>query len=272
MKIYRFWLHVVLLVGASGLVQAEPFRDDAGRLEMEDCGAAKAWRASAASVRDEDAYPLLQAAYACVGSGDLEEAKPLRSLADALRRDASDFGASDLMRVRIALALDEVDRAAILLRTTSETVLDDWSQVDDPLSLMHIAHAIQRLNDDVATSLRERDAARAVVHWLLAARAYDLPEVGAPAQAALDRSVALELAMEAKLAEPLIAASNAILDSSDGDLSPRMAAGVALAATVLVDQNRSDDALALARRLKATGQPDAVRNAENVIQHVERQR
>lgn len=37
----------------------------------------------------------------------------------------------------------------------------------------------------------------------------------------------------------------------------------------LVDLKRNDDALALARRLKAPGQPDAVRGADQVNRHIE---
>ncbi len=47
------------------------------------------------------------------------------------------------------------------------------------------------------------DLARAVVHQLLAARAHDWPDLGAPAKAALYRKVTLEIAIKAKLAEPL---------------------------------------------------------------------
>jgi len=57
----------------------------------------------------------------------------LQALADALPRDDYLFGTDgNTTRVRIALALGDLDRAAVLLRTTSQTMLDNWSKLDDP--------------------------------------------------------------------------------------------------------------------------------------------
>ena len=70
---------------------------------------------------------------------------------------------------------------------------------------------------------------------------------------------------------PLIAASSAILARPASELTPREAQGVTIATLELLEQTRTDDALALAKRLKATGQPDAVCGAERVILDIERQ-
>jgi hypothetical protein len=255
------------------IVQAAPFRDADGFLELENCEVAKAWRASASAPQQGDMNRLLFAAYACAKSGERKEAKALQTLADALPREDFLFGTDgNHTRVRIALALGELDRAAELMRSTSETLLDNWSKLDDPMSVMFVAHAMQRLNDDIATQLRSSDPARSVVHQLLAARAYDLPDLGSPSMSALYRNVALETAIKANLPEPMIAACSAILTRPARELSPREAQRITIAALALIDLKRTDDALALAQSLKATGQPEAVRDAENVIFHIERRR
>ena len=267
----RYLLLSALL--AVGIAQAEQFRDSDGRLALENCELAKTWRASAAPTMQGDSTRLLRAAFTCAKSGEREEAKALQALADVLPRDDYLFGTDgNITRVRIALALGELDKAAELLRSTSETMLDSWSKLEDPMSVMFVAHAMQSLNDEVAVQLRTSDPARAVVNQLLAARAHDLPDVGTPSRAALYRKVALEIAIKAKLAEPLIATSSAILARPASDLTPSEAQGITIAALALIDLKRTDDALDLAKHLKATGQPDAVRNAERVILHIERER
>ncbi len=266
----RFWVLCALL--AAGVAKAdEPFRDSDGGLELKDCGVAKAWRASAPLPRQGDQTRLLYAAYACAKSGEREEAHALQALADALPRNDFLFGTDgDTTRVSIALSLGDLDGAAKLLRSTSEILLDNWSKLEDPMSVMYAAHAMQRLNEDVGMKLRTSDPAGAVVHQLLAARAYDLPDIGMPFQAALCRNVALEIAIEVKLAEPLIAASSAILARPASELTPGQAQGISIAALELLEQKRTEDALALAKRLKATGQADAVRHADQVLRHIER--
>ena len=267
----RFLVLTTLLT--AGIANAESFRDSDGLLELENCELAKSWRASASLPQRGDSTRLLSAAYACAKSGEREDAKALQALADALPRDDYLFGTDgNITRVRIALALGELDLAAELLRSTSETMLDNWSKLEDPMSVMFVAHAMQSLNDELAAQLRTSDPARAVVHQLLAARAHDLPDVGTPSRAALCRKVALEIAIKAKLAEPLIATSSAILARPASELTPSEAQGITIAALALIDLQRTDDALGLVRRLKATGLPDAVRDADRVILHIERER
>ncbi len=221
----RFWVLCALL--AAGVAKAdEPFRDSDGRLELKDCGVAKAWRASAPLPQKGDQSPLLYAAYACAQAGERKEANALQALADALPHYNFLFGTDgDTTRVSIALALGDLDGAAKLLRSSSETMLDNWSKLEDPMRAMYAAHAMQRLNNEVGMKLRTTDPARAVVHQLLSARANDLPDLGIPFEAALSRNIALEIAIEAKLAEPLIAASSAILARPASELTPRHAQG-----------------------------------------------
>jgi len=88
--------------------------------------------------------------------------------------------------------------------------------------------------------------------------------------AALYRNVALDIAIKANLAEQMIATSSAILARPAGELTPSEAHRITIAALALMDLQRTNDALALAKRLKASGQPDAVRDAEGVILHIER--
>lgn len=260
-----------MLVLAAAPARSEPFRDSDGRLELTDCATATAWRGSAAAARARDAHPVLFAAYDCAREGEREEALALQALADALPRDTRLFGTDgDLVRVRIALALGERERAASLLRTTSQTLLQNWPRIEDPMSVMYLAHGMQRLNGDLALDLREREPAHAVAHQLLAARAYDLPQVGTPGMGAVARGSALEIAVKAGLAEPMIAASDAILARPSTELSTRETRGITLVALALFDLQHRDEARDLATRLKASGHPEAVANADRVLAHIAR--
>ena len=266
-------VHGVERTAGGGRRPAEPFRYSDGWLALKNCDVAKAWRASAAPATQRDSTRLLRAALVCAKSGERNEAKALQALADALRRDDYLFGTDgNITRVRIALALGELDLAAELLRSTSETMLDNWSKLEDPMSVIYVAHAMQGLNDDVARQLQSSDPARAVVHHLLAARAHDLPVLGMPSIATRYRRLALTVAINAKLAEPLIAASSAILARPASELRQSELQGITIAALTLIDLKRNDDAVALVKRLKATGQPDAVRDADQLLLHIEWQR
>jgi hypothetical protein len=252
----------------------EPFRDSDGHLEVSDCDTGKAWRAAGGQARAGDNVVLLYAAYACARAGEEAEAKALQALADQLPRGDELFGVDgNPIRARIALTLGDVDRASALMRSTSEILLDQWSTIADPMSVMYLAHAMQTLNNQIATTLRDRgDAAGAVTHQLLAARAHDLPDMGLPEMAALYRNVALETALTSADGALLVVACNAILARPGDALTAREAARIAIAINRLAELGRVDDALDLARRLEATGQADAVRSGQALIAFLERQR
>lgn len=252
---------------------AEPFRDSDGYLDVPDCEAGRAWRTAGGKAIANDDNRLLNAAYDCAKTGDTAEAMALQALADQLPRDPFLFGTGgNNTRVRIALALGDIDQASALMRSTSETLLEKWSTIDDPMSVMYAAHGMQSLNNEIAMAFRDRgNAEGAVAHDLLAARAHDLPDMGLPAMAAVYRNAALETALESGDGALLVAACHAILARPGDALTAHEALNVARAIDQLVELERVDDALDLALRLKATGQPDAVRAGAAFQSALERQ-
>jgi hypothetical protein len=263
-----FLLACVLSTPALG----EPFRDGDGDLDVPDCDAGRAWRAGGGKARAGDGTVLLYAAYSCASAGDAAEAEALQALADRLPRDDDLFGlGGNHIRARIALTLGDVGRASALMRSGSEILLDRWPTIEDPMAVMHVAHAMQTLNQQIATTRRERgDAAGAVAHQLLAARAHDLPNMGVPEMAALYRNVALETALASADGALLVVACDAVLARPGDELTAREAARITLAIHRLAELERVDEARDLARRLEATGQPDAVRSAQALIHVLER--
>jgi hypothetical protein len=96
--------------------------------------------------------------------------------------------------------------------------------------------------------------------------------MGLPEMAALYRNVALETALTSADGALLVVACNAILARPGDALTAREATRITIAINRLAELGRVDDALGLARRLEATGQPDAVRSGQALIPFLERQR
>lgn len=264
------WPLILLLLSAS--LQAAPFRDDEGWLQLDDCQAAKTWRASGEKPQPMDATRLLNAAYLCARDGQRDEALALQAMVKALPNQEILFGVNTNFsgKARIALALGETTQASQLLRSSSERLLDHWNELEDPLRYMHLAHAMQRLNDEIASTLRATDPSASATHQLLSARAFDLAEVGEPMSADLHFTLALVIAGEVKEPTLLSLVSNSVLDHKTSALTRQQITGIASAITQLSELGSKRDALALAKRLRASGSPEAIHHAEPLIKHLER--
>lgn len=262
----------LILLVLSASLQAASFRDDEGWLQLDDCQAAKAWRASGEKAQTMDATRLLNAAYLCAKDGQRDEALALQMMVEALPNQEILFGVNTNFsgKAKISLALGETTQASQVLRTSSERLLDHWNELEDPLRYMHLAQAMQRLNDKLASALRATDPSAAATHQLLSARAFDLAEVGEPVSAALHYTLALTIAAESKDPKLLAFASNTVLDHHADALALQHITGISSAISQLSELGRKTDALALAKRLRASGSPEAIHHAEPLIKDLER--
>lgn|GEM_PF-6495612 len=238
------------------------FRDDQGNLVLADCAQARAWLPEAGRLVAGDVYAVLDGALACAQGGDAVALKSLLKLADAAPPpDLADEISNGVKRIRILLAVGDVERAEARLLATGATTVAALREQPNDADIATQAFWQTSLNNQAATRLRSTHPRRAIDHQLLAADLHELAgDMGSKDFAVLYHQVALDIARAGGLIDESLRTARQLLALHarypDLDRS-RSASSVAGAALIAAAAGRAAESNALLDELAETGWKEA---------------
>ena len=264
---------LVLLTSLAGAADGT-FRNAQGDLQLVNCAKAREWLPQAGERVSRDVGVLLDRALDCAKDGDAASVTSLLALADGVPPlDLADEIGNGVKRVRVLLAVDDVERAQALLLATGARTVAALREQPDNATIATQAFWQTSLNNQAAMRLRSTQPRNAIEHQLLGADLHELAgELGNKEIAVLYHQVALDIAAESDLVDEslrtaqLLLALHARYPDLEGSLSASSIAGAALSAATA---GRRAEANALLNGLAETGWPQAAGLVESVRMQIE---